>query len=373
MPVAATHEDAVLVNALQEWLPARLHARSVEVEDLTRPQGGASAEKCVFAAQWEDAEGRAHQERFVLRIEPGEHSLFHRPDAVLEARVLQAIAASSGSVPGVLAVEPSAEPIGSPFYVMEFIDGRVLSDIPSCHVTGWLTELTPAERATHWDNALRVLAELGQIPAERGLEFLAVPAAGTNLAGLIAATREWYDWAAQGRKCGVIDDAMRHVEVQMPPHEDAFLSWGDARIGNMIFAPDGTVAGALDWEMAALGPAEVDLGWWLMMDEFYSTGLGVDPLPGFPDEQAQVRRWQQLIGRPARNLDYYKILAALRFAIIHARGFDRFADKGLLAPDSAIYTRNPAGLMLYRWLGEPVPELAPEYAAILDAYSAGQL
>jgi aminoglycoside phosphotransferase (APT) family kinase protein len=108
------------------------------------------------------------------------------------------------------------------------------------------------------------------------------------------------------------------------------------------------------------------------MDEFYGAGLGVDPLPGVPDEQAQVRRWEELIGRSAKNLDYYKILAAMRFAIISARTFDRFADKGLLDPESPIYTRNPTGQILYRWLGEPVPELAPEFAALLTAYAAGQ-
>jgi aminoglycoside phosphotransferase (APT) family kinase protein len=149
------------------------------------------------------------------------------------------------------------------------------------------------------------------------------------------------------------------------------LNWGDARVGNIIFDEHNRVAAIIDWEMASTGPAEVDLGWWLMMDEFYSTGLGVDPLPGVPDEPSQLRRWEQLMGRSAENLLYYKILAALRFAIICTRTFDHFADKGLLAPVSSVYTTNPVGLMLYRWLGEPVPELAPEYAALLDAYSAG--
>ncbi len=124
--------------------------------------------------------------------------------------------------------------------------------------------------------------------------------------------------------------------------------------------------------MASFGPPEVDLGWWLFMDEFYSAGFGVDPLPGVPDEQAKVRRWEELMGRSAKNLEYYKVLGAMRFAITVARTFDRFADKGLLDPGSSIFTCNPAAQILCRWLGEPVPELAPEYAAMLTAFAAGE-
>jgi aminoglycoside phosphotransferase (APT) family kinase protein len=194
----------------------------------------------------------------------------------------------------------------------------------------------------------------------------------SGLSSLVANTRRWFDWARHGREFDVLSRAMAYFERRQPDSADSALNWGDARAGNIIFSESNDVAAVIDWEMASIGPADVDLGWWLMMDEFYSTGLGVARLPGVPDEQSQVHRWEELIGREARNLDYFKILAALRFAIICARTFDRFTDNGLLPAESAIYTNNPVGLMLYRWLGESVPKLAPEYAALLAAYSAGQ-
>jgi aminoglycoside phosphotransferase (APT) family kinase protein len=341
---------------------------ALEVVEVSRPSAGASNETALLKVALGDAD--SHTERMVCRIQPDEHQLFLHPDAIQEGRVIRAVAdLSRVPVPHVITFEPTGDIVGAPLFVMSHVDGRVLPDIPSCHRQGWLLDCTPEARAAMWDNGLREVVRIAQIVPDDRLESLPDP----GVAQLVAATRRWFDWARRDREFDVLSRAMAFVERNRPDSDDGVLNWGDARVGNIIFDEHNAVAAIIDWEMASIGPAEVDLGWWLMMDEFYSAGLGVDPLPGFPDEQAQVRRWQQLIGRPARHLDYYKILAALRFAIIHARGFDRFADKGLLAPDSAIYTRNPAGLMLYRWLGEPVPELAPEYAAILDAYSAGQL
>lgn len=368
MPVAATTDDTDLANALTGWLRTALSQPALEVVEVSRPTAGASNETAILEVAAGGGETRT--EKLVCRIQPDGHQLFLQPDAILEGRVIQAVAeVSRVPVPHVIAFEPTGDIVGSPLFVMSHVDGRVVPDIPSCHRQGWLLDCTPQARAAMWDNGLQEVVRIAQIAPDDRLKSL--PQSG--LAELVAATREWFDWARRGREFDVLSRAMAYLEHHRPDSGGAVLNWGDARVGNIIFDEDNRVAAIIDWEMASKGPAEVDLGWWLMMDEFYSTGLGVDPLPGVPDEPAQVRRWEQLMGRSAENLLYYQILAALRFAIIHARGFDRFADKGLLAPDSAIYTRNPSGLMLYRWLGEPVPGLAPEYAAILDAYSAGQL
>lgn len=367
VPVAATTDDTDLANALTGWLRVTLSAPALEVVAVSRPTAGASNETAILEVAPEGVD--AHIETLVCRIQPDGHQLFLQPDAVLEGRVIQAVAdISHVPVPHVIAFEPTGEIVGAPLFVMSHVAGRVLPDIPSCHQQGWLLDCTLEARAALWDNGLREVVRIAQIVPDDRLKTL--PDAG--LARLVVRTRRWFDWARRDREFDVLSRAMAFLEQDRPDSEDATLNWGDARVGNIIFDEHNRVAAIIDWEMASTGPPEVDLGWWLMMDEFYSTRLGVDPLPGVPDEQAQVRRWEELIGRPASNLDYYKMLAALRFAIIHARGFDRFADKGLLAADSAIYTTNPVGLMLYKLLGEPVPELAPEYAAILDAYSAGQ-
>jgi aminoglycoside phosphotransferase (APT) family kinase protein len=366
VPVAATFSDADLAEALTDWLRSALSAPSLEVVNVSRPSAGASNETAVLEVA--PAAEHSTTEKMVCRIQPDGHQLFLRPDAVQEGRVIRAVANRSAvPVPRVIAFEPTGDVLGAPLFVMSYVEGRVLPDIPSCHRHGWLLDCSSAQRAMLWDNGLREMVRIANVPTD-GLMFL--PDVG--LSPLVANTRRWFDWARRDREFDVLSRATAYLERHQPDSADDALNWGDARVGNIIFSESNDVAAVIDWEMASIGPAEVDLGWWLMMDEFYSTGLGVDRLPGVPDEQTQVHRWQELIGRAARDLDYFKILAALRFAVICARTFDRFAEQGLLPLDSAIYTTNPVGLMLYRWLGEPVPQLAPEYAALLDAYSAAQ-
>jgi aminoglycoside phosphotransferase (APT) family kinase protein len=253
---------------------------------------------------------------------------------------------------------------------MEFLEGRTLRDVPSMHAVGWLTELTTAERARHYECGLTALASIGRIAALPELDFLHRAESGTSLQQLVASTGDYYEWAAAGRDLGAVTAAMEEVRISTPDHADAALSWGDARPGNLLFATDGTVAAVLDWEMAELAPAEVDLGWWLVTEEFYSTGLGVELLDGVPDEQQTVRRWEQLIGRPARDVRYYKLLAALRYALVLVRARDINVQRGGLGDDSTMHTNNPMTQTIARLLGLSVPDLSPEFSHIVASYAA---
>ena len=60
------------------------------------------------------------------------------------------------------------------------------------------------------------------------------------------------------------------------------LSWGDARIGNMMFGDDLAVNGVLDWEMVGLGSPDIELGWWLFILRHHTEGIGAPLPPGFP-------------------------------------------------------------------------------------------
>lgn len=356
-------------HALAKWLAPRLSAPDVAVPDLTASGEGNSNETLLFTATW-DAGTR--QAPFVVRIQPTGRTLFRDPDAVREAAVLRHVRATSAvPVPEVLDAERDASLLGAPFFVMQHVQGRVLADIPSCHATGWLTELAPDVRARHWDEGLRALADISRVPVE-GLPFV-LPAAGrTALQQLVAGTRAWFDWAVGDRDVGLVGQAMARVEATVPAHDEPALSWGDARVGNLLYAPDGGVAAVLDWEMSCLAPAEVDLGWWLVTDEFYSTGLGVPLLEGVPDRAATVGRWEELVGRPSRDLEWYELLGALRFAIVLVRARDANVAKGVLGDASEMHTRNPMTQQIAVLLGEPEPELSPEFQHLLASYAEGR-
>src|SRR5690606_10035191 len=85
------------------------------------------------------------------------------------------------------------------------------------------------------------------------------------------------------------------------------LIWGDARFGNMIFDDDFGVRAVLDWEMAGVGPAEVDLGWSFAIRRSIQLGNGLPldaELPGFPDRATTLDRYAQRLGRLVQNLDW---------------------------------------------------------------------
>jgi aminoglycoside phosphotransferase (APT) family kinase protein len=94
--------------------------------------------------------------------------------------------------------------------------------------------------------------------------------------------------------------------------------WGDARLGNLVFA-DLTAVAVLDWEMAALGPAEADLAWFLYLDRHLCEGIGADRLAGLPGRTATISRYAELVGRELDDLAYYEVFAGFRFALIAAR------------------------------------------------------
>jgi aminoglycoside phosphotransferase (APT) family kinase protein len=82
---------------------------------------------------------------------------------------------------------------------------------------------------------------------------------------------------------------------------------------------DFEVAAVLDWEMAGICDPLLDLGWWLFADDALTRGAGCERLPGFPTRTATAERWSQLTGRSAAALEYYELVAGLRFTIIMLR------------------------------------------------------
>jgi aminoglycoside phosphotransferase (APT) family kinase protein len=166
--------------------------------------------------------------------------------------------------------------------------------------------------------------------------------------------REYEDMLAWmgGRPKPLLERGLAWVRAHAPRDEPVVLSWGDARVGNMIFDDAMRCVGVLDWEMAALGSPELDFAWFLFIDRHHSEGLGVERLEGFPSREASIARWQELTGFEGKHLFYYEVFAALRFAVIMARIAQQMMHYGALPPDSTFETENPCARLLGRLLEE---------------------
>ena len=294
------------------------------VTELTVPQSnGMSSETVLFDLRLPDGGVRP----CVLRLAPDAraYTVFPRYDMERQYRCIELVAAHTKvPVPRLLRLETDPEPLGAPGFVMERVDGRVPPDLmPYTYSGNWLHEASEAERAQLQRASVELLAELHRAPvAEAG--FLRSEAPGeTPLRQHVNEQRAYYDWVVNGRAASpLIERAFARLERLWPVHEgETVLSWGDARIGNIIYQGF-TPAAVLDWEMAALGPRELDLGWFVFLHRFFqdlTVAFGQDGLPAFLDRDTVVAQYTEASGHIPHDLEFFTLYAALRHAMVMLR------------------------------------------------------
>jgi aminoglycoside phosphotransferase (APT) family kinase protein len=208
--------------------------------------------------------------------------------------------------------------------VRDRVDGRVPPDVMPYTFGSWVSEATDAERRHLQDAAVGVLAGLHGIDVGAvDVSFLALDVPGsTALRRQLEHQRRYYEWVRGDRRHPIIERAFGWLDAHWPGDEGpTVINWGDARIGNMLFRGFEPVA-VLDWEMAVLGPREVDLGWFLFLHVFFEDLAHQFALPGLPDflrTDDVTRTYERRSGHRVRDLPFYEAYAALRHAIIMAR------------------------------------------------------
>ncbi|MFD4295234.1 phosphotransferase family protein [Rhodococcus sp. NPDC058532] len=359
--------------AFQSWLTDRLPddadalVRGVRLPDAN----GMSSETVLVDAEWTEhgSRGRHH---LVARIEPGTTSMpvFPSYDMDTQFAVMKAVGnLSAVPVPAVYWSEPDPSALGAPFFVMERVDGDVPPDVmPYNFGPSWLFDASAEQRRTLQDASVDILAQLHAIPdPATHFAFLRLHDAGTtaeeSFRAHLARQRGYYQWAtAQGPRSPLIERALDWLEANVPADPSpAVLCWGDSRIGNIMYR-DFTPVAVLDWEMAALGPREMDVAWMVFLHRFFEDLAGVAGLPGLPDflrREDVAARYAAATGHTPEHLDYYSVYAALRHATIMFRVQSRAIAFGQAAapgdPDDMIMHRRTLEDMLDGAYWERVP------------------
>jgi aminoglycoside phosphotransferase (APT) family kinase protein len=346
-------------GSLRDWLRAKLpRAHDLVVSPLTGPAAtGFSSDTLLFDLEYAE-NGQRRERALVCRAEPtAGFPIFPRHDVAQQYHIMAALKRSTVPVPEMLWLEPDAGVLGSPFFVMERVEGRIPNDNPPYHAAGWVTEIDPAERRALWHAALDALAEIHrQEPGALGVDLADAPSPGTDTAAWqLDHWSRYYDWVAAGQRQPTLDAALAWLRDRCPaPRRSPSLCWGDARIGNMIFRGGRCVA-VLDWEMATIAPPEMDLGWFLYMDRHHSEGVGAARLPGFPDQEETIARWERRVGHAACDVAYWEVFAGFRFATIMTRVAQQMIRFAILPADSTFPSDNTASRMLATVLGLPAP------------------
>ncbi|MFI6045693.1 phosphotransferase family protein [Nocardia sp. NPDC051321] len=317
----------VLAEDLARWLDSRVSAdHPPKVANLSRPQaGGMSSTSILFDAEW-SVDGRHESGSFVARMAPetGSFPVFETYDLATQYHVMAGVAAATDvPVPGLCWLEEDEKALGTPFFVMKRVDGRVPTDNPPYVFIGWLFDATAAERAQLTANTVEVIAKVHAIP-DPAVHFPALRGPGQSLRRHVEAQKAWYRWALadDGFEIPLLERAFAWLDENWPadPGPDV-LSWGDARPGNIIYR-DFEPAAVLDWEMAALGPRELDVAWVIFIHRFFQDIATRFDQPGLPDFLRRadvVAKYEELTGHSVRNLDWHIVYAALRHGIVMAR------------------------------------------------------
>ena len=327
-PRTSTRDHQLLREQLTRWLSG--HLPSPTITEFNAPAtNGMSSETILFDANWTDEDGTPASGRFVLRLPPDPNSepVFAVYDMPRQFNAMRLVAARTDvAIPRTVWLETDSAALGAPFFVMERVDGVVPPDVmPYPFGDNWFFDAAASDQATLQRLSIEALAKIHTIPAsDADAAFLHIDAPGdTALQRHVNDQRAFYEWvASDGVRSPLIEQAFLWLDQHWPTDEgDTVVSWGDARIGNMMYR-DFTPVAVLDWEMAGHGPREIDLAWMIFLHRFFQDLAEQFGMPGMPDFMRVadvVATYERASGYAPKNLQWFMLYAALRHAIVMFR------------------------------------------------------
>lgn len=281
---------------------------------------------------------------YVLRRKPPGQLLPSAHAVDREFRVLQSLHGTSVPVARPLHLCGDVSIIGSMFYLMSFVDGRILWDpsLPDMDATG---------RGDIYTGIIDAMAALHTIdPVAVGLGDYGKP--GGYFERQIKRWSEQYR-ASETRPIAAMDALIDALPARCPADDGVVaLAHGDFRIDNLMFHPEEPrVIAIVDWELSTLGHPLADLGYFCMALRLPRNpalpGLaGLDRTAlGIPDEAALLARYSQVTGRPI-PADWPFVLAFsfFRLAAI-AQGVAKRAEQGNASSEQAMQAGRMTGML----------------------------
>jgi aminoglycoside phosphotransferase (APT) family kinase protein len=270
------------------------------------------------------AEGGMANETVLVDLGPGHPGVAVRlppvaptfPDYRLapQALVQTVVAAAGVPAPAPAVAVDDISWIGSPFLVMPRVRGDVAGPAPL--FDPFVADAVPAAQRRMHDELVDTVVAVHAVRWEAtGLDAV-LP--GTRLQDAFDEWDAYIGWASEGDPLPALAKAMEWCGQHLPAEREPVLLWGDVRLGNLVFDPGRRVVAVLDWDLARLGPREMDLGWHVGLDHMMETLFG-RRVPGFPGTAESVERYERLSGYEVRDLGWHEIFALVRALAIQDR------------------------------------------------------
>ena len=249
----------------------------------------------------------------VVRLPPLEATF---PDYELapQALVQNAVAASGvpAPAPSVMVTDPRW--IGSDFLVMPRIAGDVPGGAP--YFDPYVRDAGPAIQRLMHDQLIDVVAAVHHVDWKaRGLGAV-LP--GSSLSDALERWTAYVAWASQGDPLPALVQSLEWCSRHVPAERAPVLLWGDVRLGNLVFDADRRVTAVLDWDLASIGPREMDLGWHVGLEFMMETLFG-GRLPGLPGPAEVLARYAGASGYEPQDLAWHEVFALVRALAINDR------------------------------------------------------
>jgi aminoglycoside phosphotransferase (APT) family kinase protein len=329
----SSRDVTTLPTVLSKWLSTVMPggvAPEITVESGV-DSNGMSSETIMLTGRW-DENGEPKEQKWVARVAPtaddvpvfSSYRLDHQFEVMRQVGELTDV-----PVPNVRWMDTTGEVLGTPFFLMDRVDGQVPPDVmPYTFGGNWFAD-APLERQRELqDSTVEVLAKLHAIPdaAER-FGFLSEidPPGDTPLRRHFGWLKSWYEYSVPdiGRS-PLVERALQWLEDNFPEDvaaTDSVLIWGDSRIGNVLY-DNFRPAAVLDWEMATIGPRELDVSWIIFAHMVFQELAGMAGLPGLPDvmREDDVRAtYRELTGAELGDLRWFYIYSGVIWCCVFMR------------------------------------------------------
>ncbi|HEY3842347.1 MAG TPA: phosphotransferase family protein [Acidimicrobiales bacterium] len=316
MATGGFREDDALRDGLSRWLVSQAELvpgsrggdQTLRITSLSHATAGL-ANETLLVGLGPDHDG------IVVRLPPMEPT-FAVYDLSIQARVQNAVAEAGIPAPAPAVAVHDLQWLGAPFLVMPRVEGYIPGPAPLFdeQITGGSVD----EQRRLPDGLIDTLAALHAVDWSVGdLQSVLV---GPTVDEALEFWTGYVEWAGNGDPLPALGRALDWCRGNRPAASTAApsLLWGDARLGNLVFDRSRRVHAVLDWDLAAIGPPEMDLGWYFGLD-FMMERLFGDRVPGFPSKSEAVARYEERSGRTVSDLDFHEVFALVRALAINDR------------------------------------------------------